>query len=492
MRGANRTPKLAFEEHFMIFPRVSGMEKIKHFVILMMENRSFDHYLGGLTLDTLYARAGAVDGIPSPVPSNNDEHGVPIAMWNMDRVPSPRYLGYPDLPHGPTFQESNNVDPVTGDKLAMFVKNYVEDITDSMTKANKTPAEIDAALVENRSIPMGYYTRDTLPIHYSLADNFAVCDAWYSSVLSSTWPNRKYLHCGKRDSDNDTQSVPKFPGFGGTPIWGVLEDQRDPDGNRITWKNYFTDIPFLLGWYKFAAFHAFGHFTSIDNFVRDCQADQLPTISILDPAFSLCDDHPTHDVRLGQKFIGLVVDALTNSESWDDTALIITYDENGGFFDHVSPPDPCDLAVAQDSPLGFRVPTIVLSPYTRPGVCSTVFDHTSILKSLMVWLQLDTDLFPNSEFGSRYACANDIWSSGCFDFTMAPRPAGTFTGGRPFPDLTWEHGINELVSSPIGDLEALLERMFLLPGLKLLDHRSQVFDHLNTMETNVVNLKRMT
>lgn len=491
----------------MVFPATPGTEKIKHLVILMMENRSFDHYLGALTQDAAYqgrvtvpVGGRGVDGIPAAVPSNDDEKGNPVAMWSMDQedsaanYPSILYMGYPDLPHGPGPQGSNNLDPATGDRLAMFVKNYEADIRTSMQKDNASPGEIDAAIASYGRIPMGYYTRDTLPVLYSLADHFAVCDRWFSSMLSSTWPNRKYMHCGKRDGDADTQSVPPFPGFGNTPLWSVIEDQIDGNGNRYTWKSYFTDVPFLIGWYKFAAFHAFSHFTSIDNFVRDCEGDQLPTVSIIDPAFSLCDDHPTHDVRLGQKFIGLVVDALTHSESWKDTALIITYDENGGFYDHVLPESPCN-AGNQDNPLGFRVPTIVVSPFTPAGVCSTVFDHTSVLKSIVKWLGLDTDLFPADSFGTRFVCANDIWDSSCFDFNMAPRGMATYTeeSSKPAPlrDLTWERGINELVTSPQGDLEALMERMFLLPGLKLLDHRSQVFDHLNDLERGIVNLKRM-
>src|SRR5579871_6899430 len=341
----------------MVFPLTAASDKIKHLVILMMENRSFDHYFGALSLDADYKKrvpvpAGGtpVNGIPSPPPAVQDAAGKPVQMWNMDvpdganGYPQVLTMGYPDLPHGPGPQGLNYVDKA-GNNLQAFVTNYQA----QMKADNQLPAAQQNTF---RRIPMGYYTRKTLPVLYALADNFAVCDRWFSSMLSSTWPNRKYFHCGRRDGDDDTQNLPPLSGFGNTPLWNVLEDQRDQFGNHYTWKNYFSDIPFLLGWFKFAAFHAFGHFTSIDNFVKDCQADQLPTVSILDPAFSLCDDHPTHNVQLGQKFIGLVVDALTRSEAWEDTALLITYDENGGFYDHVLPPQPCNAA-AQDAPLGF-------------------------------------------------------------------------------------------------------------------------------------------
>jgi phospholipase C len=450
------------------------MEKIEHLVILMMENRSFDHFLGSLASDPVYPFKNQVDGLKAGL-SNLDLNGNVVQPWAMDGEP----FGYPDLPHGPGPQMAN----YNGGQMDGFVKNYEQDLLN----AGATPA--DAAVTAR--IAMGYYTRETLPVLYALADNFSVADAWHSSMLSSTWPNRKYLHSGRRDSDPDTQSLPAFPGFETTPLWNVLEDVVDKNGNRLTWKSYFTDLPFLAFWYKFAALHI-RNFTSIVNFVADCREDSLPTVSVIDPAFSLADDHPTHDVVLGQKFMGLVVDALTHSEAWDKTALIITYDENGGFYDHVVPPVPFDSG-AVDTPLGFRVPTIVMSPYTPAGVCHQVFDHTSILKSIAVRWGID---FPTDTFGTRFVNAPDIWSSSMFDFSMNPtRPQGVYTelAGQPAPlkDVAWETGIHDLMINPIGDLEALLERMFLLPSLKTLDNRAGVFNALNSFETNVVNLKRM-
>ncbi len=135
----------------------------------------------------------------------------------------------------------------------------------------------------------------------------------------------------------------------------------------MSWKCYFSDLSFLAFWYKFAAFHALSNCAHVAEFVADCQTDRLPTISIIDPPFSLADDHPAHDPQLGEKFIGLIVDALTHSESWAASALLILYDENGGFFDHVPPPACFEVPVSEDNPLGFRVPAIVVSPYPRMG-----------------------------------------------------------------------------------------------------------------------------
>jgi phospholipase C len=431
------------------------MDQIKHLILLTMENRSFDHYLGALTLE---GRAD-VEGLPATPVVVKDQAGQPVPSWRMDGT-SP---GYADPPHG---WDAAHAD-FNGGHNDGFVVQYQQ---------------------QNRradpSIPMGYYTRATLPVLYALADEFTVCDHWFCSVLSSTWPNRKYLHSGRRDDDPDTGSLPpRFPGFRTRPIYDFLEDQPDPDvpGRRLTWKCYFTDLPFLAFWYKFAAFHH-ANFTHIADFVSDCREDRLPTLSVIDPPFSLADDHPSHDPRLGQKLIGLIVDALTNSESWASSALVLLYDENGGFYDHVPPP----ASTTEDDRLGFRVPAVVISPYARKRfACKTVFDHTSVMKSVRV--RWGVPFGP--EFGTRWPQASAIWDD-CFDFTQPPRPAGTYTGA-PIQDLNWGSNIHDKLTSPRNLLEGLLEHIFVLPELKALDRRAALFDTLSTLESHVVALKRM-
>lgn len=461
-----------------------GINKIEHLIVLMMENRSFDHYFGSLSL--LEGRTD-VEGLPNPPPTIPDQQGNPIAAWNMDG----NFYGYPDPPHGWGPQHAN----FNNGRNDGFVQQYQAAYPNGQSNDNPP-------LPAPANIPIGFYTRATLPMLYALADQFTLCDHWFSSVLSSTWPNRKYLHSGKRNGDNDTQTLPPFPGFDTIPLYNMLEDALDPDsGNKLTWKCYFSDLPFLAFWYKFAAFHAFKDFTSIDDFVRDCREDSLPTISIIDPPFSLADDHPSHDVRLGQKFIGLIVDALTNSESWQTSALVILYDENGGFYDHVPPPSSFEAANGVnpplDDPLGFRVPALVISPYVRRGfACKTVFDHTSLLKSINTRWQVK---FDPAVFGTRWQYAPDIWTD-CFDFNQVPLAPGTYTQPPadiaagvlpPYHDMNWATGIHNLLTSPAGTLEGFLERIFILPGLKALDCRAQVYDNLTAMEQNVITLKRM-
>jgi phospholipase C len=431
------------------------MDKIKHLVLLTMENRSFDHYLGALTLEG----RPDVEGLPATPIVLKDQAGRDVPSWRMDSTPP----GYADPPHG---WDAAHAD-FNGGSNDGFVVQY--------QKQNPTA---------NPAVPMGFYTRATLPALYALTDEFTICDHWFCSVLSSTWPNRKYLHSGRRDDDPDTGNLPpRFPGFRTRPFYDFLEDQPDPDapGRRLTWKCYFTDLPFLAFWYRFAAFHH-ANFTHVADFVGDCREDRLPTVSVIDPPFSLADDHPSHDPRLGEKFIGLVVDALTNSESWSSSALVILYDENGGFHDHVPPP----ASATEDDRLGFRVPALVVSPYARRRfTCKTVFDHTSIMKSVNLRWQVPF----GPEFGTRWPTANAIWDD-CFDFSQPARPAGIYTG-PPLQNLNWGANIYDKLTSPRNLLEGLLEHIFVLPELNALDRRASLFDTLAALENHVVALKRM-
>ncbi len=446
-----------------------GFERIEHLIVVTMENRSFDHYLGALSLPP--ENRSDIDGHTLPPRSNPDQDGNPVTVWNMDGT----YLGYGDSPHG---WEPSHASYNSGANDG-FVRSYQQAF----------PTDPDGSSPPR--IPMGYYTRATLPVLYSLADNFTVCDHWFGSVLSSTWPNQKYLHSGRRDDDNDTQTLPPFPGFKTTPLYNVLEDTRDPNGQKLTWKCYFSDLPFMAFWYTFSAYHALHNFAAIASFVDDCREDRLPTVSIINPPYSLADDHPSHDVRLGQKFIGLVVDALTHSESWETSALVILYDENGGFYDHIPPPESFEAQAGEtplDTPLGFRVPTIVLSPYARRRYVSKVnYDHTSFMRSIHDRWNVPLD--PQT-FGNRWPYAPSIWDD-CFDFTQDPLPMGSYIQPPdPLKSLDWSTGIQELVTNPVGGIEAFLERVFILPGLKALDRRAQLFDSLTAMEQSVGNLKR--
>lgn len=452
---------------------MDGMKNIKHLVVLMMENRSFDHYLGDLSLSE--GRTD-VDGLTNPLPTNPDIQGKQISCWNMDG----NFGGYGDPPHGYGPQHSN-YDSGRNDG---FVKSYQAGFPGGTGQ-------------QASKIPMGYYTRATLPVTYALTDHFTLCDRWFGSILSSTWPNRKYFMSGKRDQDNDTQTLPKWPGFKTTPFLKAFEKHINPDtGKKCTWKGYFSDLPFLGFWYKFAATHL-DNFKFIFEFAEDCKNGTLPDISIIDPPFGFADDHPSYDVRRGQKFVGLVIDAITNSPSWKDTAVLLTYDENGGFYDHVPPPS--SFADGQplpgDLPFGFRVPAIIMSPYSGRKVSHIVYEHTTLMKTVSERWGIQ---FDPATFDTRWQHAPSIWRD-CFDFgTANPIGMGTYTTSS-VPELKeaaawmdairWEDCALEMVAQPPGGVLEKIERIFALPQLRRLDNRSNVFDHLNRMEELVAEMK---
>ncbi len=437
------------------------MNPIKHLIILMMENRSFDHYLGALALEGRTDVTGHAK-VPRTIP---DANGKPVSQWCMDDADSNF-----EIPHG------------WNDIHADWADGQNNGFVSQFQKENPTA---------NPNLPMGYYTRKKLPVLYSLADHFTVCDRWFGSMLSSTWPNRKYLHSGTRDDDRDTEVIPGFPGFKTTPIYDVIEDADDPDhpGHRLTWKSYFSDVPFIAFWYPFAATHALHNFSHVAAFADDCREGVLPTFSLIDPPFSLADDHPPHDPALGQKFIGLIVDALTHSDSWKDSAMVILYDESGGFYDHVAPPAPREPN-ALDSPWGFRVPSIVVSPYAKRGIaCNVELDHTAIMASIASRWGVQFD----GRFGTRWKSSPTIWDT-CFDFERAPLPVGDYTSiitGSTIAGLDWGSGVHNKLTSAPGFFETFLERIFILPELKALDRRALVFSTLDMLEHNVITIKRM-
>jgi phospholipase C len=248
-------------------------------------------------------------------------------------------------------------------------------------------------------------------------------------------------------------------------------------------------MPFLAFWYAFAATHR-SNFDSIVAFAEDCAAGSLPHVAVVDPPFGLADDHPPHDPTLGEKFIGLVVDALTTSQSWHDTALLIVFDEHGGFYDHVPPEVPTIVNKWNDTPYGFRVPALLISPFTAGRHCvKTVFDHTSFMKSIHERWNVD---FPKEEYDVRWTGANSIWDA--FDFQSDPIGTGIYTGvtrDNAVAALNWATGVYDRLRDGTQRFEQFLDRIFVLPELKMLDRRAALFDTLNAFEHHVITQKRM-
>jgi phospholipase C len=292
-------------------------------VVLMMENRSFDHYLGSLVSDPKYPGKRRPDGLNGRE-SNPDPSGNPVTVFRMDNF-TPE-----DPPHGwdACHRQWN------GGKNDGFVKAH----------AGRSQSEV-----------MGFHDRAQIPLYYALADRFTVCDRWFCSVMGPTWPNRFYLHAGTSGGKKDNSSY-----LIGGPT--TLFERMKEKGRSA--KNYFVGpVAWYMGAYPSKLF-ALNPCVKIDEFFSDCRNGTLPAFSIIDPDFLTNDDHPSHNIQLGQALIASVVAAIAQSPQWARTLLCITYDEHGGFHDHVPPPTaPDELADFQQ--LGFRVPTLLIGGTVR-------------------------------------------------------------------------------------------------------------------------------
>ncbi len=314
-------------------PNGSGID---HIVVLVMENRSFDHFLGW---------APGTDGRQAGL-SYRDDSG----LWHdTHHLQDWSGCGFSDPDHS-----------VQGGQTQLDHGRC-----DGFRRGNQD----DYAL--------GYYLPADVPMNKFLVDHFTVCDRWFCSILGPTYPNRFYTHTATTDRLDNTMTVSTLP-----TIWDRLSSAGVPANY------YFSDLPFLALWgQKYLPLAR-----RVDAFFAQAATGTLPPFSYVDPYFvgedqgGSNDDHPHADIRRGQAFLAQVVKALMASPTWDRTVLVVTYDEWGGFFEHVAPPRLPDRSTAPSLGLGqagFRVPGYVISPLApRRSVSSSVFDHTSILKMI--------------------------------------------------------------------------------------------------------------
>src|ERR1700722_3191911 len=379
--------------------RPLGSRGIRHIVILMMENRSFDHFLGWL-------------------PGADGRHDLTF----VSAVDGNRY---PNYPLAPDFQGCGYSDP--DHSWEGWLVQHNDGRLDGFLQRPTTPPDNPGVTrAAANTFPIGYYTnlhRDgthkalpDLPVTGALAERYTTLDRYFCAFAGETFPNRFYQHAGQTDRDHNSEAPSALP-----TIW----DQLSPIPNTAgipTGGYYYRDVPFLALWaspaiapgatFKYQAFfHAFADgdsaaLSSGTSFVDACAAGTLPNVSFVDPPFdsggsgTSGDDHPLSDIRLGERFIADAYHALADNGYLDDTVLVITFDEWGGFYDHVPPPmvvddtNPDHVMHAGDSTtptdgrlvpnykqLGFRVPAIVVSNLVRPGevVHAGPFQHCSSL-----------------------------------------------------------------------------------------------------------------
>jgi len=327
---------------------------IDHIVVLMQENHSFDNYFGRLPA---FGHPD-VDGLPANA-GNPDSNGTPVPAFHQDRYCTA------DTDHS----WSGSHRELNGGSNDGFV-----------TQNNPDGARA-----------IGYYDQTDLPFYYALAQNFAIADRYFCSVLGPTFPNRMHLLAGTSFGHIRNDLNPT--GWVQPTIFDTL------NAHNVSWKVYYNDFS-----YAGLLFHLSNasrvHLVRFANFMHDAAAGTLPQVSFVDPAMGIVsvelDEHPPANIQQGEQFAAQVTEAILDSPSWPRTALFITYDEHGGFYDHVPPPLACppdDIAPlldasdpesdfpAQFDRYGFRVPLLVVSPYARPGFVSHVtYDHTSILR----------------------------------------------------------------------------------------------------------------
>jgi phospholipase C len=337
MGGLGPTPEASARPAGLPAPGNSGID---HVVVLMMENRSFDHYLGWLP----------------------DADGRQKGLTYLDRD------GVPHRTHAlaPEFQGCDHPDPdhsFEGGRV-----EYDGGAADGWLRAG-----------DNDEYAIGYYTRKDLDFLGRAAPAWTTCDRYFSAILAPTFPNRFYQHAAQTDRLDNALTLSTLP-----TIWDHLAEAGR------TGRYYFSDVPFLALWgdrYLPIA-------RPITEFFADAAAGTLPDVSFVEPRFlsaelgTSSDDHPHADIRNGQAFLNLVYAALTRGPAWSRTVLVINYDEWGGFFDHV-PPTAAPIPVADqaagntDGLRGVRVPCVIVSPYApRERVSHVVFDHTSVLRMI--------------------------------------------------------------------------------------------------------------
>jgi phospholipase C len=411
----------------------SKLTAIEHVVIFIQENRSFDHYFGayrgvrGFSDQSLAFQQPAANTTNPPIGT--------LLPFHLDNTKTNAFCTH-DITHAwvPQHQSWDN------GAMNGFV-------------TSRLPIDGNDA-----TLTMGYYTRADLPVLYGLADAFTICDNYFCSVMGPTDPNRLYTMAASIDPDGKNggpllESLRlNRPSFFGKLTYTTMPEQLQSRG--ITWKVYSSPDSQLNPLLSDNVLSYFKNFlqdtasplyqnafvpTFPDNFVADVLAGNLPQVSwILAPL--VASDHPPAPTQFGEAVLFGIVQALrANSAQWAKTALFVTYDENGGFFDHVPPMTaplgtPGEFVTATTVPnpgaagnfpgpigLGFRVPTIVVSPYSRGGfVSSDLFDHTSVLRFLETRFGAEV---PNLSAWRR-AAVGDMTSA--FNFA-APDPV--------FPDL---------------------------------------------------------
>ncbi|MGB7847618.1 MAG: alkaline phosphatase family protein [Candidatus Acidiferrum sp.] len=397
---------------------MASPDPIKHVVVLMMENHSFDQMLG--CMQQIYPNLEGVD--EKNLRSNPDyPDGKNAIAQNASKLMASSF----DPLH-----DHLNVMRQIANNCGGFVADFVQ----SYSQCGDTRQQV-----------MSYYQLGSLPVLHELATNFMVCDHWFSSLPGPTWPNRFFVHTGTSKGHVKMPTgmyVKNEYFFDQNTIYNELENKN------ISWSIYHHGMPHTLLLARL--WDKPDHFHRMDNFFKDAAGPEgdFPQYVFIEPSYGGPDEndqHPPTDLRKGEYLIAQVYNALRQNDAlWNSTLFVLLYDEHGGFYDHVYPPkatppdrDTSEFAFDQ---YGLRVPAILISPWVERGFNPGLYDHTSLLRYLITKWSLRPDTL-----GARVANAGTFTSelqkrTTPRSDTPAPFDTSVFAALHPMlPNATNEH-----------------------------------------------------
>ena len=394
-------------------PPPAGLTDVNHIIVMLQENRGFDHYFGQLNNYRVAHGLGAdVNGTPSNASQLSYDKTTNFTPFHMHSMCVEDLSSY--------WNESHNDRNHTAPTSSTATMDGFANAAGGNSRNSAVGYDINGQRV------MGYYDDTDLPYYYFMATQFAISDAWFSPVMTNTPANRMYLMAGT------SRGVVNKP-LTQTNVQTIFDELQSAG---ISWKNYVPDFPNGSSLKTFPTYSKYLNINIVpmSQYFTDVQNGTLPQVAFIDrDSKNGLDEHPGAGVNIqkGAAYVAKIINALMNSSSWQDSIFILAYDEGGGFYDHVAPmqtvsPDgilpvlgPNDTCTLTTGPAcdfvysGFRLPNIVISPYSKPGyVDHTPIDTTAILRLIEIRFGLNS-------LTARDAAQPDI-STLFFDFANKP------------------------------------------------------------------------